>query len=450
MQPALWFRRLLTPARVLLGGFLLLILCGALLFRLPAMVTGERLSGVDALFTATSAVCVTGLSVLDPGKDLSFAGQLLLLMLIQIGGLGFMALSTWLLMALGQRLSLRSRINLQNSLGEEALQGVAAFTRRIVLLTFAVEGAGALLLCTRMIPRHGLIRGVWHAVFHAVSAFCNAGFDLEGGFQTFENDPVVLLAVCVLITAGGLGFHVLFDLHRCRHHLDRLSFHSKLVLVTSLILTAGGAVLFGVLEWSNPGTFGSETVHPFMRPIAALFQSVTCRTAGFSTIDQAQLTPPSLVLTLLLMFVGASPASTGGGIKTTTATVFILMVVQVLRGKPRIELYGRSISQEQVNRASVLLIMAFLLIVVSQLALTLVLPAGLNTSHILYEVISGFGTVGLTAGVTAQMNTAAKLWMSVVMYTGRVGLLTLAVGLSRRGKKGESRLSYPEGRLMIG
>ena len=444
------FRRLFTSSRILLVGFLLLILTGALLFRLPVMSTGEPLSFVDALFTATSAVCVTGLSVLDPGTDLTFFGQLLLMLLIQFGGLGFMTLSTLLMVALGQRIGLRDRLTLQSSLGQDALQGVVGLTLRIVLVTLATEGLGALLLVTRMVPRHGLLKGIWHAIFHSVSAFCNAGFDLGGGFITVQNDPVVLLAIMALITIGGLGFHVLFDIRRSGGRWRRLEFHSKLVLVTSASLTFGGALLFGLLEWENPGTLAAEGLHPLMRPMGALFQSVTCRTAGFATIDQAAMTPPALMLTVLLMFIGASPASTGGGIKTTTFSVFLLMVLQVLQGKPRIEVYKRSISQELVNRATVLLILAFVLIVLSQMVLTLFLPEEIGSSFVLYEVVSAFGTVGLTIGVTEQMGDVAKVWMSAVMYIGRVGLLTLAVGLSRRAKKGESRLSYPQGRLMIG
>ncbi len=450
MRESAFRRRWITPSRVLLFGFLLLILFGACLFRLPGMSTGGRLSFVDALFTATSAVCVTGLSVLDPGRDLSFAGQLLLLILIQIGGLGFMTLSTLLMMALGQRLSLRERLTLQDSLGQDALRGVSQLARRIVGLTALLEGMGALLLYPSMAARHGPLRGVWSALFHAVSAFCNAGFDLEGGYASFRSDPAVLLTTMALITLGGLGFHVIFELHRKKGRFRALSLHTKLVLLSSLLLTFGGALAFAVFEWRNPETLAQPGQGPALRLLHALFQSVTCRTAGFATFDQAGLTQPSLVLTLLLMFIGASPASTGGGIKTTTCAVFALMVGQVLAGRPRIALFGRSIAQEQVNRAAVLLILAFFLIVLSQLVLTLLMDAGLSSSWVLYETVSAFGTVGLTIGVTEKMGWAAKLWTSLVMYVGRVGLLTLAVGLSRRARKGEERTEYPESRIMIG
>lgn len=251
-----------SPSRVLMLGFGALILLGTLLLHLPLASTGERLPFLDALFTATSAVCVTGLTVVDPGSDLTLFGQVALIALIQVGGLGFMTLSTLILILLRRRITLSERLVISNSLNQEGLQGMVALTVRIVVLVLAIEGIGAVLLMTRMIPEHGVARGVWHSVFHSISAFCNAGFDLVGGFSYYKNDPVVQLIICALITVGGIGFSVLFDLQRNHLRFARLSLHSKLVLVISAILTLGGAICFFVLEIENPRTLADPEMYP--------------------------------------------------------------------------------------------------------------------------------------------------------------------------------------------
>ncbi|MGI5884145.1 MAG: TrkH family potassium uptake protein [Candidatus Spyradocola sp.] len=441
-----------SPSRVLMLGFGALIFLGALILHLPLSSTGERLSFLDALFTATSAVCVTGLSVINPGSDLTFFGQAALIVLIQVGGLGFMTLSTLILILLRRRITLSERLVISNSLNEEGLQGMVALTMRIVALVFGAEGIGAVLLMTRMIPQHGVANGVWLSVFHSISAFCNAGFDLVGGFSYYKNDPVVQLIICALITVGGLGFSVLFDLQRNHMRFARLTLHSKLVLVISAILTLGGAVCFLVLEMENPKTLADPEMHVYMRPINALFQSVTSRTAGFNTINQGDLTAPSLMLTMILMFIGASPASTGGGLKTTTFGLFFLLIYNVLRGRERVVVFRRTVNQGQMNRAVVLFTLALSLIIVSYVALTLLLPPSeaVNSSNIMYEVISAFGTVGLSIGVTAELNAAGKVLMCIVMFVGRVGLLTIALGITRRHPKGQNHLIYPQGKVMIG
>ena len=441
-----------SPSRVLMLGFGALILLGALLLHLPLSSTGERLPFLDALFTATSAVCVTGLTVVDPGSDLTLFGQVALIALIQVGGLGFMTLSTLILILLRRRITLSERLVISNSLNQEGLQGMVALTVRIVVLVLAIEGIGAVLLMTRMIPEHGVARGVWHSVFHSISAFCNAGFDLVGGFSYYKTDPVVQLIICALITVGGIGFSVLFDLQRNHLRFARLSLHSKLVLVISAILTLGGAICFFVLEIENPRTLADPEMYPYMRPVNALFQSVTARTAGYNTLNQADLTPPSLMLTMILMFIGASPASTGGGLKTTTFGLFFLLIYNVLRGRERVVVFRRTVNQGQMNRAVVLFTLALTLIIVSYLLLTLLLEPSeaVNSSNIMYEVISAFGTVGLTIGVTAELNAAGKILMCVVMFVGRVGLLTIALGITRRHPKGQNHLIYPEGKVMIG
>ena len=273
-----------------------------------------------------------------------------------------------------------------------------------------------------------------------------------GGFSYYKNDPVVQLIICALITVGGIGFSVLFDLQRNHLRFARLSLHSKLVLVISAILTLGGAICFFVLEIENLRTLADPEMYPYMRPVNALFQSVTARTAGYNTLNQADLTPPSLMLTMILMFIGASPASTGGGLKTTTFGLFFLLIYNVLRGRERVVVFRRTVNQGQMNRAVVLFTLALTLIIVSYLLLTLLLEPSeaVNSSNIMYEVISAFGTVGLTIGVTAELNAAGKILMCVVMFVGRVGLLTIALGITRRHPKGQNHLIYPEGKVRIG
>ena len=445
-------KEIFAPSRVLMAGFFLVILVGSLLLHLPAASTHGRLSYIDALFTATSAVCVTGLSVLDPGRDLTLLGQVILIMLIQLGGLGFMTFGTMLLIVLRKRITLSERLLISNSLNEDGLQGIVRLVMRIMGLTLSIEGIGAVLLMTRLIPKHGVARGVWYSIFHAISAFCNAGFDLAGGFETYRNDPIVMLIVMALITLGGIGFSVMFDVQKSQGRFSRLTLHSKLVLVISAILTVSGAVLFFLFEHDNPLTLADPMLHPGVRPVAALFQSVTTRTAGFQTIDQENLTPPSLMLTLIWMFIGASPASTGGGLKTTTFGIFFLLIVNVLRGRDRIIVFRRTINQSLVNRAVVLFTLALCLVILSFLALSLMLPPSeaVNSGNILYEVISAFATVGLTIGVTAELNFGGKLVMCAIMFIGRVGLMTIAFGLTRRHSKGQNHLVYPEGKVMIG
>lgn len=446
------FKKTITPSRVLMLGFGFIILLGTLLLRLPAASAHEQLTLIDAVFTATSCVCVTGLSVLDPGTDLTFFGQLVMILLIQAGGLGFMTLGTMILILLRRRITLSERIIISSSLNEDGLQGMVSLTVRIVLLCFTIEGIGAVLLMTRMIPQHGVAQGVWYSVFHAISAFCNAGFDLAGGFTYYKNDPVVLSTVMALIVLGGLGFSVIFDLQRNKSHMARLSLHSKLVLVITGILIVAGGVLFFVLEYSNPMTYADPSLHPYMRPLNALFQSITTRTAGFTTVNQADLTPPSLMLTLVLMFIGASPASTGGGLKTTTFGIFFLLIINVLRGRNRVTVFRRTINQDLINRAVVLFTLALTLIILSHVALMLMLPqtAAVSSSNVLYEVISAFATVGLTIGVTAELTFGGKIVMCLIMFVGRVGLMTIAFALTRKHPKGKNNLRYPEGRVMIG
>ena len=445
-------KRLLSPSKVLAAGFLLLIALGTALLCLPISVTGESLSFFDGLFTATSCVCITGLTVVQPNVDLTLFGQIVMITLIQVGGLGFMAFGTLFLVLLKKRISLSSRLILSDSLGEDSPQGMVKMTLRILTLTFLIEGCGAVALLPFMIRDFGVAKGIWASVFHAISAFCNAGFDLAGGIEHYRNDAFVLFILMALITIGGLGFAVLFDLKKTRFRFKKLALHSKLVLIFSAILTFGGGLLILLFEYTNPLTLSEPGLHPYMRPVNALFESVVLRTAGFQSFLQQDMRPGSYLVALLLMFIGASPASTGGGLKTTTIGIFFLLIWNILRGREKIVVFGRTIKQSFVNRAIVLLTLAVTVVLIAYLALTVLLPPSeaVTPGHILYECISAFGTVGLTIGVTAELNNIGKVILCLLMFAGRVGLLTLALALTNRKQSVSTNAEYPEGKILVG
>ena len=443
---------LFSPSKVLATGFLLLIGLGTALLCLPVSVTGQPLSFFDGLFTATSCVCITGLTVVQPGVDLTLFGQIVMITLIQVGGLGFMAFGTFFLVLLKKRISLTGRLILSDSLNEDSPKGMVNMTLRILKLTFLIEGCGAVALLPFMIRDFGVKKGIWASLFHAISAFCNAGFDLAGGMEHYKNDIFVLFILMALITIGGLGFSVLFDLKNARFRFKKLALHSKLVLIFSAILTFGGGILFLLFEFTNPQTLSDPEMLPYMRPVNALFESVALRTAGFQTFLQQDMRPGSFLTALLLMFIGASPASTGGGLKTTTIGIFFLLIWNILRGREKIVVFGRTVRQSLINRAIVLLTLAVTVVLIAYLLLTVLLPPSeaVTPGHILYECISAFGTVGLTIGVTAELTNLGKIILCLLMFAGRVGLLTLALALTNRKQTVSTKAEYPEGKIMIG
>ena len=436
-------RLMLSPAQSLLAGFASIILLGGVLLSLPiASATGRSTPFLTALFTANSAVCVTGLVVVDTADHYSTFGELVILALIQIGGFGYM--TSWALLALllGWRIGLRERIILTEAHGLYQVGGVVRFTRRIVGLALAVEAVGALLLTLRFAAEMPLGRAAYLGVFHSVSAFNNAGFDLMGGFRSltaYAADPVVSLVVAALIVAGGLGFVVLFDLLG-----RRLSFHSKAVLLTTAVLLGGGTLAILALEYANPRTLGALSWQG--RLLAAVFQAVTPRTAGFSTVDVGALTQPTLMLLVALMFIGASPGGTGGGIKTTTFLVPLAVILSTIRGSPDPVLFRRRLPAFVINKAVTLALLGLAFVFTMAVVLTRVEGADLLPS--LFEVTSAFGTVGLSTGLTPHLSPVGRGIIMVTMFTGRVGLLTLAFGLTRRERP--VRIRYPEQRLYVG
>jgi trk system potassium uptake protein TrkH len=431
-----------------IGG---LILIGTSLLLVPASSAIRPMSLVDALFTATSAVCVTGLVVVDTPHDLTLFGQIVVLLLIQAGGLGYMTITTVVALALGRRLSLGERLTLQEALNLESSEGLLRFALGVLRLTLVFEIAGAIVLALWWWSDLGVGRALYFGLFHAVSAFNNAGFALfSDSLMGFRSDPVVNLVISTLFVCGGLGFVVLTELVRFRRGA-RLSLHTRLALSLSAILIGGGTLAFYLIEHTNPATLGGfPEGHAWM---AAYFQSVTTRTAGFNTLNLASMHVASLFVMMVLMFIGASPGGTGGGVKTTTFGITVAALWSTVRGDEDTVLFKRRLPPALVARAFFIALIAFL-------ALNVVAALVLITENqpllpVLFETTSAFGTVGLSVGATGrplslagEFSWVGKLLITAMMFMGRIGPLTLAVAVAHGRQK--PRIRYPEGRVLIG
>ncbi len=430
-----------------------LVLAGAILLWLPVSATqGRSTSFLDALFTATSAVCVTGLIVQDTPNHFSWFGHVVILLLIQVGGLGYMTVSTVLAAALGRSVTLQERLTLQEGLNVQGLDGLLRFALTVLKLTLVVELTGAAVLAARWWGEMGAGPAAWYGLFHSVSAFNNAGFALwSDSLVRFRGDVTVNLVVTTLIIAGGLGFFVITELAQ-RHRRVRLSVHTRLVLLATAVLLVGGTLAIHALEAGNPRTLGGL---PWREQwLAAWFQSVTPRTAGFNTIDYGAMTGPTLFLTMALMFIGASPGSTGGGVKTTTFTITVAALWATVRGDDEPHVFGRRLSADLVARAFFVSLIAFLAL--NAVAGVVLLTEQRDLMRTLFEATSAFGTVGLSMGeggapvsLSAFFTPAGKLLMILMMFVGRLGPLTLAFAVARRATV-EPRLRYPEGKVLIG
>lgn len=423
-----WYRlRKISPVHIIALGFLLIILLGTLLLSLPIAYRGEKIGMLDTCFTATSATCVTGLVVRDTAVHWTGFGQAVLLTLIQIGGLGFMSLVTLVSFIVRRRITLKEQVVMGEALSGIDLEGVLPLMKRILLGTLLFEAGGALLLSTVFIPDFGLGAGIWKSIFVSVSAFCNAGFDVMGdkygafaGLEPYVQNVTVNLTVCFLIIMGGLGFLVWGQRSR-----KRLPLHTKLVLLMTAGLILAGTVLFYFLEKNNPLTFGELSL--WEKILAAFFQSVTTRTAGFSTVPNGFLTVPAKLVTMLLMFIGGSPGSTAGGVKTVTVAVAVWGAISVLRGCGSVTVFRRSIPKKTVLRAMALLLIAMLIVGIS--TLFMLCAGGAPHIDLVFEVFSAFGTVGLGTGITPTLPALSKLLLILLMYAGRVGIMTLAVAV---------------------
>lgn len=410
------------------------------------------ISFIDALFTATSAVCVTGLIVLDTAVDFTIVGQAVILLLIQLGAFGIITFSIAIVSMIGGSLSISWRFAFDRVYGGLERIPMGSLLKRIVIYTLTIEIFVAIILFARFYPVYGTGMGAWHAIFHSVSAFCNAGFStFSTSLVEFRGDYVVILAVAVAIILGGLGFMVLAELtwalRKGPRRLWRLvSIHARFVIIISLILIAVGCGMFLALEW-NGSLVGMSVPHKLLN---SLFQSVTCRTAGFNTLDIGSLRENTLFMMIGLMFIGGSPGSIAGGIKTTTIGVIALLVINMFRGKRELTIWGRSVGRDVIERSATLVILAFLFISLSTFMMITV--SGFHGEHTflstLFEVTSAFGTVGLSTGMTPKTSPAGRLFMCLVMFVGRLGPLTLILAVSSRKKRAPVR--YPEENIMVG
>ncbi|MBP2643163.1 MAG: potassium uptake protein, TrkH family [Firmicutes bacterium] len=436
----------LSPYQVLVLSFMLLIILGSLLLSTPwATATGQRVPFIDALFTATSAVCVTGLVVVDTGTYWSVFGQCVIILLIQCGGLGIMTMATLMMLLIGKKIHFRERLLMQEALKQLSVSGVVRLTLYIIKLTLFIEMVAGTILAFRWYKDLGW-QGVYYGYWHSVSAFCNAGFDLFGGFRSltgYADDITVNLVITMLIILGGIGFTVIADIWQNRN-FKKLSLHSKVVLVTTAFLIVFGMFGICLLEWENPATLGALSLKGKL--LAGYFQSVTPRTAGYNTLDIGMLQNATLFFIIGLMFVGASPGSTGGGVKTTTAGVLIMAIWTLVRGKQDVEIFGRRLSPTLVYKAFTIWFIASSLVIFVTMMMSISEKAPFL--NILFEVVSAFGTVGLSTGITPTLTISGKCWLILTMFAGRVGPVTLALALALRQQR--AMVQYPEGKIIVG
>jgi trk system potassium uptake protein len=446
----------MTIARTICVGFVAMILIGTILLMLPFATTSQTWNGhslVVALFTSTSAVCVTGLAVVDTGTYFSFWGQLIIALLAQIGGLGYMTSTTFLILLLGRKFDLRQKFAIQESFDRPFLQGSNSLIKSIIATTMLFEITGIFLLLIAFVPQHGWSQGLWYAIFHSVSAWNNAGFSLfSDNLISYRSDWVVNSVISALIIFGGIGYQVIIEMYlwtisRIKGKAERFCFslNFKVVVTTTILLLLGGTVAFLLTELNNPGTFEAFSLKDKL--LAAWFQSVTTRTAGFNSIDIGKMTTAGLFITMGLMFIGASPSGTGGGIKTTTFRVMYNTTKSVLQGKSQVTIYQREVPSTLILKA-----VAVVFGTAASIVLITVLVSSFEANSellpVLFEVVSAFGTVGLSTGITSSLSVASKLLIVLAMYIGRVNILLLIAAFI--GDPSPSSLHYPEENLLVG
>lgn len=438
----------IRPVQILVIGFALVILIGAILLTLPiASNAGVHTPFIDALFTSTSAVCVTGLVTVDTGTHWTYFGKTVIISLIQIGGLGFMTFATLIALIIGKKITLQERLVMQEAMNTFSLQGLVKMARYILVFTFSIEGLGALLLSIVFIPNYGLGKGIYFSLFHSISAFCNAGFDLIGEFRSltpYADSAIIILTIGFLIAAGGLGFTVWYELFNYRK-TKRLSLHSKFVITVTLILIFAGAVLMYLFEMNNPATI--QPMNLKGKVLSSLFASITPRTAGFNSISTSDMSPAGRFLTIILMFIGGSPGSTAGGIKTATAGLLVMTVISVIKGREETEIYERRINKDIIYKGLTIAVISFALVIAVSMVLSIT-EIGTSLEYIIYEATSAFGTVGLTLGLTTKLTTIGKAVIAFTMFCGRVGPLTIALALSK--DHGGNTIRYPEDKILVG
>ncbi|EOB1378929.1 TrkH family potassium uptake protein [Enterococcus hirae] len=443
-------RKRLSPVQLIAAGFFILILFGGSLLTLPFFSrSGESTHFIDALFTATSAVCVTGLTTLNTAEHWNSAGQFLIMTLIEIGGLGFMMIPILFFAIAKKKISFSMRIVLKEALNLEEMSGVIKLMIYILKFAVVIQVIGAVALSVVFIPEFGWAKGIWFSIFHAVSSFCNAGFDLLGDSLLADQTNVYLImVVSALIIAGGLGFIVWRDI-LSYHRVKKITLHSKVTLSVTALLLIGGFILFLITERNGltlvKGTFTERLANTF-------FMSVTPRTAGYYSIDYLQMSHAGLILTMFLMYIGGTSGSTAGGLKTTTLGILLIQMHAMFKGKTRAEAFGRTIRQAAVLRALTLFFVTLSLCVVAimVLSVTETIPKTSGIEYIAFEVFSAFGTVGLTMGLTPDLTLIGKLVIISLMYIGRVGIMTVVFSLLVKANRAEANYKYPEESIMLG
>ena len=439
--------RKLNPSQILINSFLIIILFGTIALMTPfATVNHRGCDFVTALFTTTSAVAVTGLSVIDIGKEFTMFGQIVVMILIQLGGLGIMTFSSLIMMLIGKKISYNEKIILKEGLNQEALGGIMRFIRNIVKIVIIIEGIGAALLTYSFMKEYPLWKAIYYGIFHSVSAFCNAGFALfPDSLIKYQNDYMFNFTISFLIIFGGIGFAVIQSIvYYFRNLKSRINLTSRLAIHITIWLIIVGTVIIFFTEQNNSATIGNMSIpHQIM---ASFFQSVTTRTAGFNTIDMAQLKPATIFLFYILMIIGASPGSTGGGIKTTTFGVIIVSIISTIKNRENIEIYNRTIPFEIVKRALTILVISISYIAVITFAILIVEEK--NVISVLFEVISAFATVGLSLGITTSLTDFSKILIIITMFIGRLGPLTVAIALSE--EKMKTKYKYAEENINVG
>ncbi len=446
----------LTPVQLVVLSFMTVIITGAILLMLPFSSTSNKFTDpITAIFTATSATCVTGLVVVDTGTHWSLFGQIVILLLIQIGGLGYMTISTFFLIFSNRRITLRQRFMLKEGLNVYKLTGIISFARTIFFTVLFFEGLGAFALSLRFLRNFAPIKSAWMGIFHSISAFCNSGFDITGGFKSFTgyvNDLTLNLTIMTLIIFGGIGFYVIWEiLNKIKDRFTsgerkKLSLHSKLALRITAMLIITGAIVIFLIEWNNPGTMASLPLRG--KILSSFFHSITPRTAGFNTLNTSMMNPATLLFTIFLMFIGGSPGGTAGGIKTTTFAVVIFLLFSAFKEKTPITSNGRTIKLSIVRRAVFIMGFAIFIILVSTFSILIAQGQKFSLLQVLFEVTSAFGTVGLTTGITRELSSFSRIVIIATMFIGRIGPLSFILSFATRKEK--IHPEYPEEEVAVG
>ncbi len=448
-------KRRLNPAAQIVLGFLGLILIGTFLLCLPISAKdGNWFSFVDSFLTSTSSVCVTGLVVVDTAVHFSIFGQAVILLLIQCGGLGFIALTSLVFLLLGKRITYEARITIQESLNQDKVQGVVKLIKNIIITVFVIEFIGFVCLAPSIISLYGWGDGLFKALFLSISAFCNAGFDNLGtvgaefaSISSFAQNTLILLPIMLLIVIGGIGFVVIFDIGK-RFKGQKLVLATKIVLISTAVLIFGGALLFAAIEWKNPDTLGKMST--FDKIINAFFLSISPRTAGFSTVDISKLHPASIVITDILMFIGGSPGSTAGGVKTTTIFVLLLALFKNENNNGNISFRQKRISNKLIKKSTRVVFFAILFAVIGTVLICIFDGNTVTPTQAMFECISALSTVGLSLGITPILSVGSKLIITILMFVGRVGALTLTLAIASRPNSAINDIEYPDAKIMIG